>query len=63
MTTAAKFFIMLLSNKKVRNTIIGVVVGIALLFIMIVGGVYIYEQYNNSAVEAANIAVREYNYW
>lgn len=63
MTTAAKFFIMLLSNKKVRNTIIGVVVGIALLCIMLIGGVYIYEQYNNSAVEAANIAVREYNYW
>lgn len=63
MTTAAKYFILILQNKKVRNTLIGVVVGIALLFVMLVGGIFIIEESNNSAAEAANIAVREYNYW
>lgn len=63
MTTAAKFFIMFLQNKKIRNTLIGVIIGIALLFVMLIGGIFFIQQYSNSASQAANIAVREYNYW
>ncbi len=63
MTAAAKYLLLLLKNKKVRNTLIGVIVGIALFFIMILGAVVYTEQNSNSASEAANIAVREYNYW
>lgn len=63
MTAAVKYLLLLLKNKKVRNTLIGVIVGIALFFIMILGAVVYTEQNSNSASEAANIAVREYNYW
>ncbi len=63
MTAAAKYLLLLLKNKKVRNTLIGVIVGIALFFIMIIGAVVYIEQNSNSASEAANIAIREYNYW
>ena len=63
MTAAAKYLLLLLKNKKVRNTLIGVIVGIALFFIMIIGAVVYIEQNSNSASEAGNIAIREYNYW
>lgn len=59
MTTAAKF-LLLLKDKRTRNIIISVIVGVAILLLMILSVVY-----NNSqnTSEAANIAVREYNHW
>lgn len=63
MTAAAKFFLLIFQNKKVRNTLIAVIVGIALLFVILIAGIFIIEQNSNSAAEAANIAIREYNHW
>lgn len=63
MTAAAKFFVMLLSNKKVRNTLIGILVGTVVFFIMLLG-VVVYEQQNSSKVSgAAAQAIKEYDYW
>lgn len=61
MTTASKYFILLLQNKNVRNVIIGIVIGIP-LFLILIYGYYTYSQQGGSS-EAASIAVREYEYW
>lgn len=62
MGTAAKAFVSILKNKKVRNGIIGFIFGLFIFFVMIVGtAFYIYQ--NNSSAKAANIAVREFEYW
>ncbi len=59
MTAVAKVFLLLLQNKKSRNIIIGIVVGIiAFIFIMF------YSMFSISNIsESASIAIQEYNYW
>lgn len=61
MTTAAKYLVLILKNKKARNTLIGIITGIIVFFIMIIF-FYLYVLQGNSS-EAANIAVKEYEYW
>lgn len=63
MSAAAKALLMLLKNKRVRNALIGIVVGIFILFLMLISAVVYITQNSNTATAAANIAVREYNYW
>lgn len=59
MTTAAKALI-LLQNKETRNKIIAIGIGVLIFLLMLISVVYTTTQ---NASEAANIAVREYNYW
>lgn len=61
-TTAAKYLLILIKNPKVRNAIIGTIIGIFLFFIMIIASV-MYIQQNSSSFTAANIAIAEYDYW
>lgn len=58
MTTAAKA-LMLLQNKETRNKIIAIGISVLVFLLMLISVVYT----NQNASEAANIAVREYNYW
>lgn len=58
MTTAAKA-LMLLQNKETRNKIIAIGISVLVFLLMLISVVYT----NQNALEAANIAVREYNYW
>lgn len=59
MTTAAKALI-LLKNKETRNKIIAIGISVLIFLLMLISIVY---TTNQNASEAANIAVREYNYW
>lgn len=59
MTTAAKA-LMLLQNKETRNKIIAIGISVLVFLLMLISVVYTTTQ---NASEAANIAVREYNYW
>lgn len=58
MTTAAKA-LMLLQNKETRNKIIAIGISVLVFLLMLISVVYTTQ----NASEAANIAVREYNYW
>lgn len=59
MTAAAKT-LLLMQNKETRNKIIAIGIGILVFMLMLISVVYTKTQ-NGS--EAANIAVKEYNYW
>ncbi len=63
MATAAKVLLMLLKNPKVRNTLIVLIIGIALFFLMLLGGIFYIQQNSNSTSKAAEIAIKEYDYW
>ena len=62
MSTAAKYFIMFLSDKRVRNVLIGILLGIILLIVMVVG-ISFYESQSSTTSQAAGIAEQEYRFW
>ena len=63
MSVAAKALMVLLKNEKVRNAIIVTVAGLLFFIIIIITFLVYVLNTNNSAQQAATIAIREYNYW
>ena len=62
MSTSAKYYIMFLSDKRVRNVLIGILIGIILLIVMVVG-ISFYESQSSTTSQAAGIAEQEYRFW
>ena len=61
MTTAVKYFLLIINNKKARNTIIGIVIGViaAVLFLLM----FTYESTQQNAAPIAEKAKEEYSFW
>ena len=61
MTTAVKYFLLIINNKKAKNTIIGIVVGIIVAVLVLF--MFTYESSAQNAAPIAEKAKEEYSFW